>query len=127
MKFIFACCLCFSVAGSAFATDFTQPITDIDGKPVLTDPNDAHTVLTLGYVVASALLSPPDAHSAQPPSNANDMAKWALLALKLREAKDVTLSTEEIVEVKRAVAEHYPRLTVLRVLQAIAPGDLAKK
>ena len=111
---------------SAWATDFTKPILDEKGQParerMLKEGGYdlSSNVVTIGMVAAAGLLSPPQADP-RSPQDPLALAKRAILALKIREAKDLSLVAEETMLIKSSLSI-FPPLTVLRVLEAIDPA-----
>lgn len=91
----------------AFALDFTVPLKGVDGSiaedcaHVGDDGKcDKKVPLTLGRLAAIALTQP-----RKPPPPLSEQVIDGKLAQRIIEAKDLTLSTDEIVKIKQRVGE----------------------
>lgn len=115
------------LASPVDAHDFTRPIIDQYGEVARERMKDgaydpASPVLTLGSVIATSLFAPTQADP-RAPADPLKLAKRALLALKIKDAKDLDLTADEVVEIKNAISM-FPPLTILRVLEEIDPASL---
>ncbi len=54
-------------------------------------------------------------------------AKRFLLAIKVRQAKDAKLTSDEVTEIKKVVAKGYSPLVVGRVWEIVDPASMEKK
>ncbi len=107
-------------SSSASAIDFTQILTDLDGKPV----KNSEIEVTLGAAATHALLTPfPDEQNL----SGEEKVKRFLLATKVREAKDVKLTIDELNMIKKLVGKAYAPLLVGRIWEIIDPASVEKK
>lgn len=112
--------------------DMTTPITDLHGKPLpdgsqatQDDPKcEKCTALTLGTVVASALLAE---RKDEPNLSAVDKAKRGVLAMRIVDDKAAVLTAPQVSEIERLLTVWSP-LVVARALPLIDPAtDLSGK
>ena len=120
------CLLCSGCSAPAFADearkiDFTAPVIDQNGKPAH-EADEKSPILTLGDLVAAALYRSPTLRQGEQ-ADPIKLAKRAMLANRLHDAKDATLTAEEVVEIKASIGV-FPPLSVLRVIEAIDPASL---
>lgn len=100
------------------AIDFTVVLTDLDGKPITTEAQGKGETVTLGKAAATALLmSFPDEQNL----DGAEKVKRFGLAVKIREAKDVALSAEDVALVKKVIAKTYGALIVGRAWPLLDP------
>lgn len=114
------------LATPALAVDMTTVIHDQHGKPV-TDTSQASaedptckqcTSLTLGSVVAAALL----ADRKEENLSAIEKAKRGVLAMKVATGKDVSLNAKETADIVRLLSV-WPPLVVSQAIPLIDPNQ----
>lgn len=113
------------IAAPAFATDFTQPITQIGGKPFTQQDGKTAADITLGSTIEQALLAEyadeKDATGKSILPAGEKFSRWKL-ASKIVGNKDLTLTSEELSLIKKLVEKGYPPSIVGPVWSAIDPG-----
>ena len=108
---------------SAFAADFTAPILDFDNTPAsacpASDPG-CGKVLTLSDVAIASLMGTfPDERDL----SGEEKIKRFGLAMRIRNAKDISLTAEEIALLKKIIGRSYGPLVVGRAYPMIDPGE----
>jgi hypothetical protein len=118
--------------GTAIAADFSAPLLDLDGQSIndqtvnpagqLIDrvgPDGQPTSLTLGRVAIVALFGQyPDEQSL----GGEEKFARGMLAMKLADARELTLTAEETAMLKKLISKAYGPLVVLRAWQMLDPG-----
>lgn len=116
-------CLLAFLATPALAADFTAPILDFDNGPASACPASEPAcgkVLTLSDVSVASLMGVfPDERDL----NGDEKVKRFALAMRVRNAKDITLTAEEISLLKRLIGKSYGPLVVGRAWPMIDPGE----
>jgi len=106
----------------AMATDFTTPLLAFNGKPMV-DEKGTPLDMTLGSVTEVALLSEvPSEQSLSVDEKIRNKVRRFALAQRIHDKKDVTLTPEELVLIKRLIGERYPAVVVGLAYQALQPG-----
>jgi hypothetical protein len=108
--------LCLFVS-PAWAHDFSTPLTDFRGKPLVTEDGSA---LTLREAVTTALVAP---FKDENPSGTEKVKRWQLAA-KLQASKDVELTADDIALIKNLVAKAYGPMIVGQVWAILDPASL---
>jgi len=126
-RLVLALAMASLLSTSAFAIDFTRPLTSLDGKPIAgNDGKPLETQPTLGSICESALLAQ-YAEERDPQtgkeliSPEDKFARWKL-AVKISGGKDVNLTTEELSLVKKLIGKGYSPLIVGQVWTLLDPG-----
>jgi len=88
--------------------DFLQKITSLDDKVI----KEGDKEITLADVCVSALMM-------STPDDSDKKNLWYTLAKKIKSSKEVNLTVEEIVEVKKAIQNHHAVLIVGRSFELI--------
>ena len=108
-----------SLITPAGAVDFNSFVTNLDGSPTV-GPDGKQMEVKLGVIIQNALLA--DYKDEQ--IAGEEKIKRFLLAKNIQEHRDYSMTTEEIVLVKKLVAKSYPPLITGQVWQAIDPGSV---
>lgn len=82
--------------------DFTQPLISIVGKPMLQDPKDPASAITLGDAAVLALETATEDDKG---ASGEDKFKRDQLARKIYGKKDVALTVEEIALIKTRIGK----------------------
>jgi hypothetical protein len=107
----------------ANATDFTQPINQLDGSP-FTDGAGKPIVTTLETAAETALLAN---HQDEQNLSGDEKIKRYALALKIfNNKKDVNLTADEIALVKKLIAKVYSPLVVGEAWRMLDPTSIPK-
>lgn len=99
-----------ALARPASATDFSQPVLDLENKPVLLNEKP----VTFARVVANALLS-----DEKGLDGAEKLKRFALAQKIFNATGDVELSDEERVLIKKQVETTYNSLVYARVIELL--------
>jgi hypothetical protein len=102
----------------ASAHDFTTILVGLDGKPLTLE--QASPPVTLGDVSAIALTS---SFKDENPSGTEKVKRWAL-ALRVRTAKDVELTADDVKLIKDLVAKGFGPLIVGQVWSILDPASV---
>lgn len=112
-----------ALASAASAADFTAPILDFDNAPASACPPSEPAcgkVLTLSDVAVASLMGAfPDERDL----SGDEKIKRFALAMRVRNAKDATLTAEEISLLKKLIGKAYGPLVVGRAYPMIDPGE----
>jgi hypothetical protein len=129
---ILALALGCAIASSARATeiDFTKPITQLDGKPLL-DAAGKPVDTTLAMVAETALLA---SYQDEQNLSADDKIKRFGIAKKISDAAanqlqahgKVELSVEELAMLKKLIAKAYNPLITGRAFEILDPASMPK-
>lgn len=110
------------VSSPAFAIDFTQVLTNLDGSPVVAQEGKPEP--TLGAICEQALLATfadeRDATGKETIEGKEKFERWKLAA-KVH-GKDVSLSAEELSLIKKLVGKAYGPLIVGQAWTMLDPG-----
>ena len=115
----------FGQSKQAEAIDFTQPILEMNGKPVLSNPQDLKSsAVTLGSIVATVLVSPQ-----QGEVNGPESLKRDALATRLMDCKSCTVSHEESATITTRMAKipGYPPHIYAQVLKILDPSEYERQ
>lgn len=94
--------------------DFSQPINDLSGNPVL----DGETPLTLGAVACNSLLA---TFKDEPNLQGTAKAERFALALKINGKAQVSLKVEDITLLKTLIGKAYAALVVGQAWEMLDP------
>jgi hypothetical protein len=108
------------LASPAVAADFTKPLLDLEGKPILA----ANIPLTLGEAVATALLAN---YADEQNLSGEEKVKRFLLAVKVHNATELGLTSDEITLIKKLVAKAFAPLVVGRIWAILDPPSIPTK
>lgn len=115
--YLMACC-------SAFALDWTQPITDEKGKQM---EYEKGVPLTLQNLSVRALLLPIPVTPGGKEETGDQKVTRAILATKIQNDPKASLTTEEITTVKNAVARIGGPMMVYRAWSLLDPTSVSAK
>jgi hypothetical protein len=104
-------------ATAANATDFSAPLKNEKGEPVVTDGKPPQNV-TIGFMISKALWNFND-----PKATAEEKYKAGALAEKIGSGSKVDLTAEEIVLAKRIVGASYSPLVLKQAFDLLDPAS----
>jgi hypothetical protein len=113
-------CLMLAVSAHAATINFDQPLTAIDGKPIMQNPQDPKSAaVTLGDVAVNALET-----QTQDDAKMTGLDKFKLdaLAHKIYKNKAADLTPDEVASIKDRIGKIYPQLFVGAAWRLLDPS-----
>jgi len=99
--------------------DFSEQIKDLKGKVLTVKDGDADSPMTLAHAAVEGLLS---AYADEGPLDGTEKFRRYKLAVKVDNAKEVELETEEVAKIKQMIAKRWAPLVVGRCYELIENG-----